>query len=117
MPDAGRLSIRVELAGGARIGPGKAALLEAIDRTGSISAAGRDMGMSYRRAWALVEDLNRSLGVAVVAASAGGAGGGGAALTDAGRAVLEHYRAIERVSLAAAAPHLAALKRVSLPVG
>jgi molybdate transport system regulatory protein len=115
VPEPGRLSIRVELTGGARIGPGKAALLEAIERMGSISAAGRDLGMSYRRAWALVEDLNQSLGLAVVAASAGGAGGGGATLTDAGRAVLEHYRAIERVSLAAAAPHLAALRQLEVP--
>jgi molybdate transport system regulatory protein len=65
-PPSYRLSIRVDLAGGTRIGPGKVALLEEIGRSGSISAAGRVMKMSYRRAWELVEDLNRNLGAPVV---------------------------------------------------
>jgi molybdate transport system regulatory protein len=60
------LSIRIDLVGGTRIGPGKIALLEAIAREGSISAAGRALRMSYRRAWELVEDLNRGLGAPVV---------------------------------------------------
>ena len=62
-PKADRLSIRIDLASGARIGPGKIAVLEEIERSGSISAAGRALKMSYRRTWELVEDLNRSLGI------------------------------------------------------
>ncbi len=105
------LSIRIDLAGGTRIGPGKIALLEAIRREGSISAAGRALGMSYRRAWELVEDLNRGLGSPVVATSAGGSGGGGASLTPVGVAVVEHYRAIETEAAAAAKRHVAAIGR------
>ena len=104
-----RLSIRVDLASGARIGPGKVAVLEEIDRSGSISAAGRALGMSYRRTWDLVEDLNRSLGGPVVATSAGGSGGGGAVLTEVGRAVVDLYRSIEADAVRAAQRHLAAL--------
>jgi molybdate transport system regulatory protein len=107
-----RLSIRIDLASGARIGPGKVALLEEISRRGSISAAGRVLKMSYRRAWELVEDLNRHLGTAVVATAAGGSGGGGARLTAAGQALVAEYRAIEAATAAAAQPHLAALTRV-----
>jgi molybdate transport system regulatory protein len=107
-----RLSIRVELAAGVRIGPGKVMLLEEIARSGSISAAGRKLKMSYRRAWGLVEDLNRGLGTAVVVTTAGGAGGGGARLTEAGRTVVSEYRKLEAASGAAAAPALAALQRV-----
>jgi molybdate transport system regulatory protein len=107
-----RLSIRIDLASGARIGPGKVALLEEIARSGSISAAGRVLKMSYRRAWELVEDLNRHLGTAVVSTAAGGSGGGGARLTAAGKALVAEYRAIEAATTAAAKPHLAALTRV-----
>jgi molybdate transport system regulatory protein len=106
-----RLSIRIDLASGARIGPGKVALLEEIARSGSISAAGRVLKMSYRRAWELVEDLNRHLGTAVVSTAAGGSGGGGARLTEAGEALVTEYRAIETATTAAAKPHLAALTR------
>jgi molybdate transport system regulatory protein len=113
-PAAGgdRLSIRVDLASGARIGPGKVALLEAIGRSGSISGAGRALKMSYRRAWELVEELNRTLGAPVVSTSAGGAGGGGAALTPAGETVIAQYRAIEAESIAAAKAHIEALNAV-----
>ncbi len=104
-----KLSIRIDLASGARIGPGKVLLLEAIARTGSISAAGRALRMSYRRAWELVEDLNRTLGIPVVTTAAGGSGGGGATLTPAGEAVVGHYRAIEAATAAAARKHVAAL--------
>jgi molybdate transport system regulatory protein len=106
-----RLSIRVDLAPGARIGPGKVAVLEQIARSGSISAAGRALRMSYRRTWELVEDLNRSLGTPVVETAAGGSGGGGAVLTPAGRAVVERYRAIEIDTALAARKHLVALNR------
>lgn len=110
-----RLSIRLDLSCGARIGPGKVALLEEIGRSGSISAAGRVLHMSYRRAWELVEDLNRSLGCPVINTSAGGAGGGGATLTEAGQSVIEHYRAIETATTATARRHLVALNRVCRP--
>ena len=108
-----RLSIRVELAAGVRIGPGKVLLLEEIARGGSISAAGRKLRMSYRRAWELVEDLNRGLDMPVVVTAAGGAGGGGARLTEAGQAVVREYRKLEAACGAAAAPHLAALRRLA----
>src|ERR1700742_210891 len=106
-----RLSIRLDLASGARIGPGKVAVLEEIARSGSISAAGRALHMSYRRTWELVEDLNRSLGTPVVETAAGGSGGGGAVLTRAGKAVVERYRAIEMDTALAARKHLLALHR------
>jgi len=106
-----RLSIRLDLASGARIGPGKIAVLEEIGRSGSISAAGRVLRMSYRRTWELVEDLNRSLGTPVVETAAGGSGGGGAVLTQAGKAVIERYRAIEMDTALAARKHLLALNR------
>jgi molybdate transport system regulatory protein len=112
-PESGhRLSIRLDLASGARIGPGKVRLLEEISRSGSISAAGRSLKMSYRRAWELVEDLNKHLGAPVVATAAGGSGGGGARLTPAGVALVAEYRAIEAGSAAAAAAHLEAIGRV-----
>ncbi len=110
-PPVPRISVRLDLASGARIGPGKVALLEEIARSGSISGAGRALKMSYRRAWELVEDLNRHLGTPVVATAAGGARGGGARLTAAGSALVVEYRAIEAATHAAAAPHLAALGR------
>ena len=106
-----RLSIRIDLASGARVGPGKIALLEEIARSGSISAAGRAMNMSYRRAWELVEDLNRHLGQPVVSAAAGGARGGGARLTEAGSTLVAEYRALETAAHRAAARHLAAIGR------
>ena len=107
-----RLSIRLDLVSGARIGPGKVAVLEEIARSGSISAAGRALRMSYRRTWELVEDLNRSLGTPVVETAAGGSGGGGAVLTRAGKAIVERYRAIELDTAHAARKHLLALNRV-----
>ena len=113
-PGAGafpRLSIRLDLGDGARIGPGKVRLLEEIDRAGSISAAGRALKMSYRRAWQLVEDLNRGMGTPVAETAAGGSGGGGARLTPAGRAVVDAYRAIEAAANGVAAERLEALLR------
>jgi molybdate transport system regulatory protein len=109
------LSLRIDLPRGGRVGPGKIALLEAIAREGSISAAGRSLGMSYRRAWELVDALNRLLGTPVVAAAAGGARGGGASLTPAGRSLVEDYRAIERAAAEAAAERLGALGRIAPP--
>lgn len=106
-----RLSIRLDLESGARIGPGKITVLEEIARSGSLSAAGRAMGMSYRRIWELVDDLNRSLGAVLVEKTAGGSGGGGAVLTEAGRAVITCYHGIEDDAERAAAPHIARLRQ------
>jgi molybdate transport system regulatory protein len=99
---ATRLSIRIDLASGDRIGPGKIALLEAIRSTGSISAAARSLGMSYRRAWLLVEEVNGALLEPAVTAETGGRSGGGAALTAAGEKVIGLYRAIESHARSAA---------------
>jgi molybdate transport system regulatory protein len=93
---AARLSIRIDLPGGHRVGPGKIRLLELIDETGSISAAGRAMAMSYRRAWLLVESLNTGFREPVVDAQPGGRHGGGARLTPFGRDLVRHYRTLER---------------------
>jgi molybdate transport system regulatory protein len=90
-----RLSIRIDLASGSRIGPGKIALLEAIRTTGSISAGARSLGMSYRRAWLLVEEVNHALRKPAVTAETGGRSGGGAVLTPVGERVIALYRAIE----------------------
>jgi molybdate transport system regulatory protein len=73
-----QFSIRIDLERGGRIGPGKIALLEAISKTGSITAAARSMNMSYRRAWLLVDEINKLLRERAVIAESGGAGGGGA---------------------------------------
>ena len=102
------VKLRLEF-GGLRLGPGKAALLEGIAALGSISAAGAGMGMSYRRAWTLVEEMNRAFAAPLVESVRGGRGGGGAALTDTGRAVLDLYRALERRVSAGGAAEIAAL--------
>jgi molybdate transport system regulatory protein len=107
-PPGGLLSLRIDLPSG-RIGPGKIGLLEAIDREGSISAAGRALGMSYKRAWDLVDALNTQIGTPVVIANPGGHRGGGAVLTEAGRNLVADYRAIERAASRAAEPRLTAL--------
>ena len=92
------LSLRINLDPAGRIGPGKIALLEAIAAFGSISAAARNMKMSYKRAWDLVEEMNLLFGKPVVATQAGGKRGGGAQLTPAGLAVVSRFRAIERAA-------------------
>jgi molybdate transport system regulatory protein len=89
------LSIRIDLSSGGRIGPGKIELLEAIRTTGSISAAARAIGMSYRRAWLLVDEINQMLGEPAVKAETGGVRGGGAAITPTGEQMVDLYRAIE----------------------
>lgn len=105
------LSLRIDLDPEGRIGPGKIELLEHIAAFGSISAGARQMNMSYKHAWGLVEEMNRLFGKAVVAAQKGGAHGGGAGLTPVGLALVTRYRAIERAAGAAAAEHLIALQR------
>lgn len=97
------------------IGPGKVALLEAIAATGSISAAAREFGMSYRRAWVLVDEMNRALTSPAVDTATGGAHGGGATLTTVGQTIVERYRAIEATAAAAAAKDIAALSKLIAP--
>jgi molybdate transport system regulatory protein len=109
---ASTLRLRLLLGNGRALGPGKADLLEGIAANGSIAAAGRALSMSYKRAWQLVEDLNRSFKSPLVRTSKGGGHGGGAELTATGRAVLGLYRAIERKSQTAAAKELRALQRL-----
>ena len=104
--DAPRLTLRVDLGSGRALGPGKVRLLEAIEKTGSISQAGRTLGMSYRRAWLLVDDMNKCFRDAVIAAQPGGAHGGGATLTPFGQQLVERYRAIEADALVATRRHL-----------
>jgi molybdate transport system regulatory protein len=104
-----KLSIRIDFGPELRVGPGKIALLEAIDAHGSISAAARAMDMSYRRAWELVEDLNRLFGQDVAAPKSGGKKGGGATLTATGRDLVARYRAMEKAAIAATLPELAAI--------
>lgn len=104
-----RLTLRVDFGPGRAIGHGKIRLLEAIRDHGSISAAGRAMGMSYRRAWLLIDALNALFAEPVVATKHGGAAGGGAELTPFGHRVVRHYRAIEEKAHAAAAGDLAQL--------
>jgi molybdate transport system regulatory protein len=95
-PPAGpRLRIRIHFSDADMMGPGKAELLERIARTGSIAAAGREMGMSYKRAWMLIETLNAMFRAPVVDSTRGGPGGGGAVLTETGQEVLRLYRAVE----------------------
>ena len=107
--------LRVVLGPGIALGPGKADLLEAIATTGSISAAGRQLKMSYRRAWLLVEELNGSFQSQLVAAGKGGAHGGGARLTELGARVLKHFRSMERKTHKAIAADLTALTSVAKP--
>lgn len=104
------LTLRIQLDPEGRIGPGKIALLENIVAHGSISAAGRAMEMSYRRAWELVEEMNILFGKPVVERQVGGRNGGGARLTALGEALIQRFRAVEQAATAAAADHLAALQ-------
>lgn len=105
-----RLTVRVDFGSDRAIGPGKIRLLEAIRDTGSISQAGRRLGMSYRRAWLLVDDMNRCFREAVVTAQPGGREGGGAALTGFGEELVRSYRAIVADATAATEARVHALK-------
>ncbi len=89
------LTLRILAGKGPAMGPGKAELLEQIDETGSISAAARAMGMSYRRAWQLVEAMNRDFAEPLVKTAIGGARGGGTVVTAAGKAALAAFRRME----------------------
>jgi molybdate transport system regulatory protein len=94
-PPTIQVRFRVDFAPGRSVGPGKIALLEGILETGSLSAAARKLGMSYRRAWLLLDSLNRSFKEPLAAASVGGRGGGGVELTALGREVIGEYRRLE----------------------
>ena len=107
MPRYPGLTLRVLAGDFPAIGPGKARLITLIEATGSISAAAREMGMSYRRAWLLVEALNESFAEPVVTTSVGGKRGGGAIVTDFGRRVVEAYYRMESKASAAIAPDIA----------
>lgn len=99
LPDApGLTHLRVTFSDEFYMGPGRADLLEGIAATGSIAAAGKAMGMSYKRAWSLVQALNDGFGRPLVEASRGGAGQGGATLTQDGTFVLERYRAMQEAT-------------------
>ena len=106
-----RFQLRLLLDDATAFGPGKADLLEGIRDTGSISGAGRRMRMSYRRAWQLVDELNRDFNAPLVETLTGGKGGGGTQLTPLGLDVLERYRRIEAACASAMAKDIEALRR------
>jgi molybdate transport system regulatory protein len=101
------LTLRILGSGNPAMGPGKAALIAHIEATGSISAAAREMGMSYRRAWQLVEAINQSFSEPVIVTATGGKRGGGALVTEFGRDLVAQFRAMEDKASAAIAEDLA----------
>lgn len=105
-----RLRLRIVFGEDVMLGPGKADLLEGIRETGSIAAAGRRMGMSYKRAWSLVETMNTAFQMPLVISSRGGAKGGGATLTETGETVLMHYRKLQEITAEAGAARISALQ-------
>lgn len=107
-----KVQIRIMVGDDIAIGPGKADLLEAIRDTGSISAAGRSMAMSYRRAWLLVDTMNACFETPLIETAKGGASGGGAKLSPLGEQVLAHYRAMQAAAEAAIAAEGAAVTRL-----
>jgi|AGTN01.1.fsa_nt_gi N-terminal domain of molybdenum-binding protein len=104
---ARELKLRIRLCSFAALGPGKVDLLDAVDRCGSITAAAKDQTMSYRRAWLLLDEMNRAFAEPVVEATFGGAKGGGARLSPTGHAVVDIYRRVEAKAQAAVAGELA----------
>ncbi|OSP56122.1 winged helix-turn-helix domain-containing protein [Pseudoruegeria sp. SK021] len=108
-PDTPRLRLRLVFPDGGMLGPGKIDLLGLILAHGSISAAGREMRMSYKRAWQLVDDMNAAFREPLVESTRGGPKGGGARLTQTGQRVLTIYRDLERQTQQAGAPQITAL--------
>ena len=109
--DAREVKLRIYAGAVIAMGPGKADLLAAIASTGSISGAGRALGMSYRRCWDLVETMNESFVEPLVATSTGGSLGGGAVLTSLGERVLADYQSLVEAAWAAVAPRLDKFRR------
>lgn len=105
------VQLRIMIAPDVRFGPGKANLLDGIKQTGSIAAAGRRMGMSYKRAWYLVDAMNGHFDVPLVVSAKGGSAGGSASLTPLGEKVLSSYRTMQRLAETAVAPELRRLRR------
>jgi molybdate transport system regulatory protein len=112
MKHSAQFRLRLSRGDDIAVGPGKVDLLAAIAETGSISAAARSLGMSYRRAWLLIDTMNRCFKSPVIEAGAGGARGGGARLTLTGEEVVRRYRRIESKAAKAAAADLEALTRL-----
>jgi molybdate transport system regulatory protein len=106
-----QLSIRIDFAPGQRLGPGKVRLLEQIAEHGSIAAGGRALGMSYKRAWDLVDEMNTIFGAPVVAPRSGGQKGGGATLTDLGTRIVAKYREVEKLSVQSTKALMAAIEK------
>lgn len=105
-----RVKLRVYFPGDHSLGPGKVALLEAVRDEGSISAAARALGMAYRHAWVLIDDLNRCFATPVVRTAAGGAAGGGTTLTALGEELVRRYRRMQQRTERAIAGEIAALE-------
>jgi len=116
-PPTAEAQFRLRVRHGDRIaiGPGKVSLLEAIAQTGSISAAARRYGMSYRRAWLLINEMNQTLREPAVVTVTGGALGGGAQLTAVGKEIVRRYRRVEADAYAATATDLVALQALLAP--
>jgi len=106
-----RLTLRIDFENGSQIGHGKIRLLEMIAEHGSISRAAKEMNMSYRRAWLLVDELNHMFCKPVIETRHGGSGGGSALLTSCGQAVIGHYRTIEAQSAKLASKQLDELEQ------
>ena len=105
-----RVTIRIDFDNGRNLGHGKVRLLEMVEAHGSISSAARAMDMSYRRAWLLVDEVNRMFITPVIETQLGGKGGGHAKLTEFGRLLVAHYRSIEQDSKAVFSERIASLE-------
>jgi molybdate transport system regulatory protein len=109
------LHLRIDFGGERSIGPGKIRLLELVNETGSISAAGRALAMSYRQAWLLIDELNHMFREPVVVAQTGGGGGGGAVVTETGNDIVRLYREMERRAYGVATAEIRSLARLLTP--
>ena len=109
------IRLRIDFGHAGSIGPGKIALLEHIERVGSLSQAARELGLSYRRAWQLLDDLNHSFVVPVASASVGGVGGGGVQLTAFAKNLISAYRDVERATLDQTCARFAELIKAAEP--
>ncbi len=105
-----RFRLRITRDGQVAVGPGKIELLEAVQRTGSITAAAKSLDMSYRRAWLLLDELNACLKAPAVDSAQGGAHGGGSRLTEAGQELVRLYRHVEHTAERACAADIERLK-------